>query len=160
MFASVLGGVSLLGLAASAAAGPSLQQVALGGSNSQAHTAGRFNPAEDLGLLGTAGFTTLEHPAFPKHSVRIKKSDFCDTTVRAYTGYIDIEARHLFFYFFESRGDPEGRCHLLDGGRTWMHNGDWGVTMGFRGPKNRPDGWQKVPNCPRNGQVLGMFGFG
>jgi cathepsin A (carboxypeptidase C) len=24
----------------------------------------------------------------------------------AYTGYIDIEARHLFFYFFESRNDP------------------------------------------------------
>lgn len=24
----------------------------------------------------------------------------------AYTGYIDIEARHLFFYFFESRSDP------------------------------------------------------
>ena len=26
---------------------------------------------------------------------------------RAYTGYIDIEARHLFFYFFESRRDPD-----------------------------------------------------
>lgn len=26
---------------------------------------------------------------------------------RAYTGYIDVEARHLFFYFFESRGDPD-----------------------------------------------------
>lgn len=26
---------------------------------------------------------------------------------RAYTGYIDIEARHLFFYFFESRNDPK-----------------------------------------------------
>jgi carboxypeptidase C (cathepsin A) len=25
----------------------------------------------------------------------------------AYTGYIDIEARHLFFYFFESRNDPD-----------------------------------------------------
>ena len=25
----------------------------------------------------------------------------------AYTGYIDIEARHIFFYFFESRGDPD-----------------------------------------------------
>ena len=25
----------------------------------------------------------------------------------AYTGYIDIEARHLFFYFFESRKDPD-----------------------------------------------------
>lgn len=26
---------------------------------------------------------------------------------RAYTGYIDIEARHLFFYFFESRREPD-----------------------------------------------------
>ena len=25
----------------------------------------------------------------------------------AYTGYIDVEARHLFFYFFESRRDPD-----------------------------------------------------
>lgn len=25
---------------------------------------------------------------------------------RSFTGYIDIEARHLFFYFFESRSDP------------------------------------------------------
>jgi carboxypeptidase C (cathepsin A) len=27
--------------------------------------------------------------------------------ISAYTGYIDIEARHLFFYFFESRNDPD-----------------------------------------------------
>ncbi|EPQ61305.1 hypothetical protein GLOTRDRAFT_125026 [Gloeophyllum trabeum ATCC 11539] len=32
--------------------------------------------------------------------------DFCDAGAAAYTGYIDIEARHLFFYFFESRRDP------------------------------------------------------
>ena len=25
----------------------------------------------------------------------------------AFTGYIDVEARHLFFYFFESRSNPE-----------------------------------------------------
>ena len=25
----------------------------------------------------------------------------------SYTGYIDIETRHLFFYFFESRNDPD-----------------------------------------------------
>ena len=25
----------------------------------------------------------------------------------AYTGYIDVEARHLFFYFFESRRNPD-----------------------------------------------------
>lgn len=30
-----------------------------------------------------------------------------DTTRRAYTGYIDIQARHLFFYFFESRSNPD-----------------------------------------------------
>ena len=26
---------------------------------------------------------------------------------RSYTGYIDIEARHFFFYFFESRSNPD-----------------------------------------------------
>ena len=26
---------------------------------------------------------------------------------RAFTGYIDVQARHLFFYFFESRSDPD-----------------------------------------------------
>ena len=29
------------------------------------------------------------------------------TATRAYTGYIDVQARHLFFYFFESRRDPD-----------------------------------------------------
>ncbi|TFK48038.1 hypothetical protein OE88DRAFT_1665085 [Heliocybe sulcata] len=70
------------------------------------YDAGLFTPVGSLSSLGSE-FTTLGHPAFPKHSVRIKKSDFCDGTVAAYTGYIDIEARHLFFYFFESRSDPD-----------------------------------------------------
>ncbi|EPQ61291.1 serine carboxypeptidase [Gloeophyllum trabeum ATCC 11539] len=64
-----------------------------------------FQPYGHLEFL-SADFVTLAHPAFPKYRVRIKKSDFCDGTVAAYTGYIDIEARHLFFYFFESRSDP------------------------------------------------------
>jgi carboxypeptidase C (cathepsin A) len=68
---------------------------------------GLFMPVEELSALSEAQFTTLGHPVFPNYSVRIKKSsDFCDGTVNAYTGYIDIEARHLFFYFFESRNDP------------------------------------------------------
>ncbi|KAF8879930.1 Alpha/Beta hydrolase protein [Infundibulicybe gibba] len=60
-----------------------------------------------LGSLSQSTFSTLKHPAFPHHSVRIKKTNFCDGTVGAYTGYIDIEARHLFFYFFESRSSPD-----------------------------------------------------
>jgi len=69
--------------------------------------AGLFSPLGDLNALSVSGFTTLSHPAFPKHSVRVKKSHFCDGKVDAYTGYIDVEARHLFFYFFESRSDPD-----------------------------------------------------
>ena len=41
-----------------------------------------FTPLEDLSLLSTNEFTTLTHYIFPKHSVRIKKSDFCDGTVK------------------------------------------------------------------------------
>jgi carboxypeptidase C (cathepsin A) len=67
---------------------------------------GLFTPVEHLSTLSADSFTALSHPVFPNYSVRIKKSDFCDGTVDAYTGYIDIQARHLFFYFFESRNDP------------------------------------------------------
>ncbi|PCH38418.1 serine carboxypeptidase [Wolfiporia cocos MD-104 SS10] len=66
-----------------------------------------FRPIDDLNLLSETDFTTLQHSALPYYNVRVKKSKFCDGTVVAYTGYIDIEARHLFFYFFESRNKPE-----------------------------------------------------
>ncbi|KAL0567898.1 hypothetical protein V5O48_014094 [Marasmius crinis-equi] len=66
-----------------------------------------FTPIESLEYITETEFTTLRHPFFPKHSARIKKSKFCDGDVDAYTGYIDIEARHLFFYFFESRSNPD-----------------------------------------------------
>ncbi|KAK1217826.1 hypothetical protein PQX77_019499 [Marasmius sp. AFHP31] len=67
-----------------------------------------FTPVESLEFVSETDFTSLRHPLFPNHSARIKKSRFCDHTVNAYTGYIDITgARHLFFYFFESRSDPD-----------------------------------------------------
>ncbi|KAF5376948.1 hypothetical protein D9615_007272 [Tricholomella constricta] len=68
---------------------------------------GLFSPLEDLSILSEAEFTHMSHPAFPHYGVRIKKTSFCDNSVKSYTGYIDIEARHLFFYFFESRNDPD-----------------------------------------------------
>ncbi|KAI0644057.1 serine carboxypeptidase [Trametes meyenii] len=76
-------------------------------SHTAKNSTGLFIPVENLRLLSTSGFTTLQHPAFPQHSVRVKQSHFCDEFVRAYTGYIDIEVRHLFFYFFESRRNPD-----------------------------------------------------
>ncbi|KAI0683515.1 serine carboxypeptidase [Earliella scabrosa] len=71
------------------------------------YDAGLFTPLGDLDALSSSDFTVLGHPAFPRHNVRVKQSHFCDGTVRAYTGYIDVQARHLFFYFFESRRDPD-----------------------------------------------------
>ncbi|KAF5313260.1 hypothetical protein D9619_003740 [Psilocybe cf. subviscida] len=79
---------------------------------------GVFMPVESLSNLSDYAFTTMSHPTFPRYSVRIKKSHFCDETVNAYTGYIDIEARHLFFYFFESRNDPTADDIIL-----WTNGG-------------------------------------
>jgi hypothetical protein len=48
---------------------------------------GLFTPFEDLRALPSTDFTTLEHPLFPNHSVRIKESDFCDGTVKCVFGF-------------------------------------------------------------------------
>ncbi|TFK72336.1 serine carboxypeptidase [Pluteus cervinus] len=69
--------------------------------------AGLFTPLESLSAVKELEYTTFGHPLFPRYSVRLKKTAFCDENVNAYTGYIDIQARHLFFYFFESRSDPD-----------------------------------------------------
>ena len=43
---------------------------------------GLFTPIEDLGLLSSSEFMVIGHPLFPDYNVRIKKSGFCDGTVR------------------------------------------------------------------------------
>ncbi|KAF8510886.1 serine carboxypeptidase [Hysterangium stoloniferum] len=70
---------------------------------------GLTGPIENIASLSSSEFTTLVHPLYPAYSVRIKQNSgtFCDETVRSYTGYLDVQARHLFFYFFESRNDPK-----------------------------------------------------
>ena len=42
-------------------------------------------------------------------------------STRAYTGYIDVEAKHLFFYFFESRRDPDADDVVF-----WINGGPGG----------------------------------
>jgi hypothetical protein len=45
------------------------------------HTGASSAPTR-LSAVGNKEFTTLSHPAFPKHAVRISRVDgFCDTTV-------------------------------------------------------------------------------
>lgn len=52
-------------------------------STADPYDKGLFTPIETLSKLSESHFTTLEHPAFPKHSVRIKQTKFCDGTVRS-----------------------------------------------------------------------------
>ncbi|KAL4247232.1 Carboxypeptidase [Abortiporus biennis] len=74
---------------------------------------------DSLNTLSEDQFTSLKHPNFPKYSVRIKKSrGFCDDEADAYTGYVDVEAKHFFFYFFESRHKPDEDDVIL-----WMNGG-------------------------------------
>lgn len=83
MFAAVPRSLLLLGLAVSAVS--ATQKPFSLGANANAfdtYDAGLFSPIEDLGLLSTQEFTTLGHPLFPNYNVRIKKSDFCDGSVR------------------------------------------------------------------------------
>ncbi|KZT24376.1 serine carboxypeptidase [Neolentinus lepideus HHB14362 ss-1] len=79
---------------------------------------GQYEPLGTLDALSETAFAVLRHPAFGAHAVRVKRSDFCDGGVAAYTGYVDTGARHLFFYFFESRGAPDEDDVVL-----WMNGG-------------------------------------
>jgi len=72
----------------------------------------------DLAAVPSDRHVSFKHPAFPNHSARFKKANFCDPTVNTYTGYIDIGVKHLFFYFFESRNDPSTDDVLL-----WTNGG-------------------------------------
>ncbi|TFY76228.1 hypothetical protein EWM64_g7782 [Hericium alpestre] len=71
-------------------------------------------------VTGSAAYTVLSHERFPNHRVRIKKTHFCDPTVNVYTGYLDVDqgAKHLFFYFFESRRDPDNDDVVM-----WINGG-------------------------------------
>jgi len=42
----------------------------------------KFEPVGELSAVGSDQWTTLHHPVFPRYSVRIKQSRFCDTTVK------------------------------------------------------------------------------
>ncbi len=61
----------------------SAAQQPFGGQNAfSAYDDGLFTPLGDLSALSSTEFTTLSHPAFSRHNVRVKQSHFCDGSVR------------------------------------------------------------------------------
>lgn len=61
------------------------------------------------------------------------KLNFGSVTGSSYTGYIDIEAKHIFFYFFESRNDTakDDIIFWTNGGelRSLLHAGRYMRTL-------------------------------
>jgi len=47
-----------------------------------AYDEGLFTPLEDLSALSESDFAYMSHPMFPRYAVRIKKTKFCDGTVK------------------------------------------------------------------------------
>lgn len=45
----------------------------------------------------------------PSHFIRIKEQDdsLCDARSKQYTGWLDVDSRHFFFWYFESQSDPD-----------------------------------------------------
>ncbi|VDB85103.1 unnamed protein product [Peniophora sp. CBMAI 1063] len=128
-------------------------------------SASNFKPLSSLHALGAETFTVLAHPSFPEYRVRIKETNFCDPGVKSYTGYIDIEARHLFFYFFESRSDPDHDPVILwtNGGPgcssslgLLMELGPCRITNATEGPHPFKESWTSNANVFFIDQPIGV----
>lgn len=64
-------------------------------------------------------YELVSHPSFSEHQLRVTEPDLCDSSVKQYSGYLDIaEDKHLFFWFFESRNSPADAPLIL-----WLNGG-------------------------------------
>ena len=61
----------------------------------------------------------VTHPAFQSYRLRVTEPTLCERNVKQHSGYLDIaEDKHLFFWFFEARENPETAPLIL-----WMNGG-------------------------------------
>ncbi|KAJ6614660.1 carboxypeptidase C [Mycena sp. CBHHK59/15] len=64
-------------------------------------------------------YELISHPSFEDHQLRVTEPELCDTSVKQYSGYLDIaDDKHLFFWFFESRNSPSTDPLVL-----WLNGG-------------------------------------
>lgn len=130
-----------------------------------------------LSILAAAGAALAQLPAtITNHKkidlgdgvgVRYKEPQLCETTegVNSYAGFLDIaDDKHLFFWFFESRNDPE-----TDPVTLWLNGGPGADNMGGLfdevGPCSLKDGvttelrnesWNEVSNLLFITQPIGV----
>ncbi|ODV81410.1 carboxypeptidase C [Suhomyces tanzawaensis NRRL Y-17324] len=79
----------------------------------------KFNKAKQL----FAGFDTIQNNAHSDHILRVKENHpevLGLDSVKQYTGYLDVLSldKHFFYWFFESRNDPENDPVIL-----WLNGG-------------------------------------
>ncbi|KAK3065078.1 hypothetical protein LTS18_011288 [Coniosporium uncinatum] len=76
--------------------------------------------------IDTGSFRTYQSTISSGHSLRIKQQNdtICNAHSAQYTGWLDVGAKHLFFWYFESQDDPEHDPLTL-----WMTGGPGGSSM-------------------------------
>ncbi|KAM0751196.1 peptidase S10, serine carboxypeptidase [Meredithblackwellia eburnea MCA 4105] len=129
-----------------------------------------LHPESSTSAISHEGFTTLSHPDFKEHSIRIKNTTgWCDPDTRSFVGYIDNGPRHrkypsplplllgdvrspivpslsVFFYYFDSRRDPSKDDLVL-----WTNGGpgcssSMGLFMELGPCTTQPSGNTTLPN--------------
>ncbi|KAI0789518.1 Alpha/Beta hydrolase protein [Abortiporus biennis] len=64
-------------------------------------------------------YELVTHPQFSSYQLRVTDPELCDPAVKQHSGYLDIsDGKHLFFWFFESRTNPESAPLTL-----WLNGG-------------------------------------
>jgi len=73
-------------------------------------------------------FHIFQSPHSPDHSIRItqQNSTLCATNVTQYTGWLDLGAHHLFFWYFAAENTPAPGTSPLT---LWMTGGPGGSSM-------------------------------
>ncbi|KAF8317936.1 serine carboxypeptidase [Clavulina sp. PMI_390] len=112
-------------------------------------------------------YFSVQVDSVPSHSLRFRPTpSFCDHTVKTFSGYLDAGygSKHFFFYFFESRNDPQTDDIViwLNGGPgcssatgLFMELGPCRVTPGGNGTEWHPHSWNTNANVIFLDQPIG-----
>ncbi|TVY56314.1 Carboxypeptidase Y-like protein [Lachnellula cervina] len=75
-------------------------------------------------------FTVHQSSVSPDHSIRIKRQNatLCNTPVDQYTGWLDVGAKHLFFWYFKGENYPASRT-ASEPLALWLTGGPGGSSM-------------------------------